>query len=260
MKSSPDENEGPDNILEDGILSVPPVTPPEDSIDIANFDFNKDKSTVSITVVGACGDLAKKKIFPALFALHYEGCLPEHFTVFGYARSKMSDAELRTMVSKTLTCKIDQMENCGEKMDQFLERYVGGLGTKNQIDSAVFQKYSHPCADDVTARAIPTEDTSRVGVSTSSHLKGTRYETQKSLPVASEAYSFRSAVNEPTPSGTSLTGGMSDRDRRERSGDRGRVREERESSNNRRRSRSRHRDRGRKKTSWERGVTIITVD
>lgn len=34
-------------------------------------------STVSITVVGASGDLAKKKIFPALFALFYEGWLPE---------------------------------------------------------------------------------------------------------------------------------------------------------------------------------------
>lgn len=34
-------------------------------------------STVSITVVGASGDLAKKKIFPALFALYYEGCLPK---------------------------------------------------------------------------------------------------------------------------------------------------------------------------------------
>jgi glucose-6-phosphate 1-dehydrogenase len=34
-------------------------------------------STVSITVVGASGDLAKKKIFPALFALYYEDCLPE---------------------------------------------------------------------------------------------------------------------------------------------------------------------------------------
>ena len=34
-------------------------------------------STVSITVVGASGDLAKKKIFPALFALFYEDCLPE---------------------------------------------------------------------------------------------------------------------------------------------------------------------------------------
>lgn len=85
-------------------------------------------------MVGASGDLAKKKIFPALFALYYEGCLPEvqnqllffflmmivilinvlsffssqHFTIFGYARSKMTDAELRDMVSKTLTCRIDK--------------------------------------------------------------------------------------------------------------------------------------------------------
>lgn len=35
------------------------------------------------------------------------GCL-QHFTIFGYARSKMTDAELRTMVSKTLTCRIDK--------------------------------------------------------------------------------------------------------------------------------------------------------
>ena len=71
MKTSSVES---DKILKDGILSV---TPPEELKDIASFDFDKDKSTVSITVVGASGDLAKKKIFPALFALYYEGCLPE---------------------------------------------------------------------------------------------------------------------------------------------------------------------------------------
>lgn len=32
----------------------------------------------------------------------------QHFTVFGYARSKMTDEELRNMVSKTLTCRIDK--------------------------------------------------------------------------------------------------------------------------------------------------------
>ncbi|KAI5679402.1 hypothetical protein M9H77_10352 [Catharanthus roseus] len=105
--------------LKDGLS--PPITPKE-SNDVPIFDINKEKSTVSITVVGASGDLAKKKIFPALFALYYEGCLPEHFTVFGYARSKMTDEELRNMVSKTLTCRIDKRENCGEKMDQFLQR------------------------------------------------------------------------------------------------------------------------------------------
>ncbi|TVU46577.1 hypothetical protein EJB05_06119 [Eragrostis curvula] len=88
-------------------------------------------STVSITVVGASGDLAKKKIFPALFALFYEDCLPEHFTVFGYARSKMSDEELRTMISRTLTCRIDKRENCGDKMEHFLQRCFYQSGQYN---------------------------------------------------------------------------------------------------------------------------------
>lgn len=44
---------------------------------VANLDSGGENSTVSITVVGASGDLAKKKIFPALFALYYEGCLPK---------------------------------------------------------------------------------------------------------------------------------------------------------------------------------------
>lgn len=36
-----------------------------------------NETTISITVVGASGDLARKKIFPALFALFYENWLPE---------------------------------------------------------------------------------------------------------------------------------------------------------------------------------------
>ncbi|KAK9675364.1 hypothetical protein RND81_11G003000 [Saponaria officinalis] len=105
--------------LKEGILTG--ISSKEAS-DVSGFDVKKDESTVTITVVGASGDLAKKKIFPALFALYYEGCLPKHFTIFGYARSKMTDEELRNMVSKTLTCRIDKRENCGEKMEEFLKR------------------------------------------------------------------------------------------------------------------------------------------
>ncbi|KAL8482058.1 hypothetical protein ACS0TY_028270 [Phlomoides rotata] len=97
-------------------------TPPQELERPIDSDSMGDKSTLSITVVGASGDLAKKKIFPALFALYYEGCLPQHFSIFGYARSKMTDAELRNMVSRTLTCRIDKRENCDEKMEQFLSR------------------------------------------------------------------------------------------------------------------------------------------
>ncbi|XVF44287.1 hypothetical protein PTKIN_Ptkin02bG0108300 [Pterospermum kingtungense] len=101
----------------------------------ASFDINENESTVSITVLGASGDLAKKKIFPALFALYYEDCLPKHFTVYGYARSKMTDAELRSMVSKTLTCRIDKRENCGEKMEQFLYRCFYHSGQYDSEDN-----------------------------------------------------------------------------------------------------------------------------
>uniref|UniRef100_A0A1J3IIW2 Glucose-6-phosphate 1-dehydrogenase n=1 Tax=Noccaea caerulescens TaxID=107243 RepID=A0A1J3IIW2_NOCCA len=106
--------------LKDGLLSSIPSQ--EAKTTAEESDGGEGKSTVSITVVGASGDLAKKKIFPALFALYYEGCLPEHFTIFGYARSKMTDGELRDTVSKTLTCRIDKRENCGEKMEEFLKR------------------------------------------------------------------------------------------------------------------------------------------
>lgn len=91
--------------------------------------------TVSITVVGASGDLAKKKIFPALFALYYEGCLPKHFTVFGFARSKMTDESLREIISGTLTCRIDQRENCSDKQEEFLKRCFYHPGQYNSEES-----------------------------------------------------------------------------------------------------------------------------
>lgn len=65
--------------LKDGILSA---TTSEEKNDLCEFDVKKDESTVSITVVGASGDLAKKKIFPALFALFYEDCLPKVCIIF----------------------------------------------------------------------------------------------------------------------------------------------------------------------------------
>lgn len=94
-------------------------------------DTKEESSTLSITVVGASGDLAKKKIFPALFALFYEGCLPNDFSVFGYARTKLTHEELRVIISTTLTCRIDQRENCADKMDQFLQRCFYHSGQYN---------------------------------------------------------------------------------------------------------------------------------
>ncbi|KAF6145069.1 hypothetical protein GIB67_013420 [Kingdonia uniflora] len=114
-----------------------PLKEPTQTKDGANQFSNLEsvEPTISITVVGASGDLAKKKIFPALFALFYEDCLPKHFTIYGYARSKMTDEELREMISGTLTCRIDKRENCGDKMDQFLQRCFYNSGLYNSEEN-----------------------------------------------------------------------------------------------------------------------------
>ena len=57
--------------VENGTL---PTMPLKEYQDVAGFETSEE-STVTITVVGASGDLAKKKIFPALFAPYYEDCL-----------------------------------------------------------------------------------------------------------------------------------------------------------------------------------------
>lgn len=66
---SPVEKESPLKMPKYGSLSFTSLEERKNS--------NENESTISIVVVGASGDLAKKKIFPALFALFYEDCLPE---------------------------------------------------------------------------------------------------------------------------------------------------------------------------------------
>ncbi|CAK0785009.1 glucose-6-phosphate 1-dehydrogenase [Coccomyxa viridis] len=80
------------------------------------------QETLSVVVVGASGDLARKKIYPALFALYVEDMLPENFSVYGYARSKMSDEEFRDYIGGSLTCRVTDEDSCGDKYDTFLER------------------------------------------------------------------------------------------------------------------------------------------
>lgn len=54
----------------------------------SSFSFEGSKApSLCIAVIGATGELARRKIFPALFALYYSGFLPEvekslyHFSV-----------------------------------------------------------------------------------------------------------------------------------------------------------------------------------
>jgi glucose-6-phosphate 1-dehydrogenase len=49
----------------------------------------------TLIVFGASGDLAKRKLLPALFQLEQAGLLPERFAVVGFSRSPLSDDAFR---------------------------------------------------------------------------------------------------------------------------------------------------------------------
>src|SRR5215831_3998031 len=49
----------------------------------------------TLVVFGASGDLARRKLFPALYDLAYEGLLPERYAIVGTGASHLADAEFR---------------------------------------------------------------------------------------------------------------------------------------------------------------------
>lgn len=90
---------------------------------------------LSIIVVGASGNLACKKVFPALFALYCQGYLPKRFHVFGFARSKFSTEEFRTRITEHLTCRYSPGESCAQRMEEFLARCHYMSGSYESSDS-----------------------------------------------------------------------------------------------------------------------------
>ncbi len=90
--------------------------------------IEQSADNVSIIVVGASGDLARKKIFPALFALYCQDLLPEHFHIFGFARSPFTPGEFRAKVAEHLTCRYSPEGQCDLRVREFLDHcsYVSG--------------------------------------------------------------------------------------------------------------------------------------
>lgn len=88
---------------------------------------------LSLVILGASGDLAQKKIIPALFALYSQQYLPKDVNVFGFSRTHLTDDEFRKKVVEHLTCRYVPGHSCADWMDAFLSRchYVSG-----QYDSA----------------------------------------------------------------------------------------------------------------------------
>merc|ERR1711939_335181 len=75
------------------IIMADTVLRPEEPENAGSVEL---KENTVIVVLGASGDLAKKKTFPALFGLYRNKFLPKDIKVVGYARTKMDHNEYLT--------------------------------------------------------------------------------------------------------------------------------------------------------------------
>jgi len=60
---------------------------------------NSDSPT-TVLIVGASGDLARRKLLPALFSLACKGRLPDGLRIVGFSRSQYSDDHYRDLTWK----------------------------------------------------------------------------------------------------------------------------------------------------------------
>jgi glucose-6-phosphate 1-dehydrogenase len=95
----------------------------------------------AIVMFGASGDLARRKLLPALYDLAVHACLAPRFRLLGYARTAMSDDDFRKRAGEFLPKTTGGDGEGGQgKLDEFLKhlQYFSG----NYDDPAAFQRLS----------------------------------------------------------------------------------------------------------------------
>ncbi len=65
-------------------------------------------SPLTLVLFGATGDLAQKKLFPALLSLFTSGQLPSEFQIIGFARREFTDEAFRELVEKGLSVRMQE--------------------------------------------------------------------------------------------------------------------------------------------------------
>ena len=81
----------------------------------------------TLVIFGATGDLAHRKLLPAIYNLAHEGALPEGFNLIGVARSEMSDDEYRKLARESIK-QYSRRPPDEQVLEKLLERvhYVPG--------------------------------------------------------------------------------------------------------------------------------------
>ncbi len=77
----------------------------------------------ALVIFGASGDLTRRKLFPALYALAHDGLLPDQFAVVGFARREKSHQAFRD----EMRAAADQFSRLGPLRPEVWDRLAQGL-------------------------------------------------------------------------------------------------------------------------------------
>ena len=81
----------------------------------------------TLVIFGGTGDLAQRKLLPAIYNLAHEGALPEGFNLIGVSRSEMSDDEYRAVARESIKTHSRRAPD-EQVLEKLLERvrYIAG--------------------------------------------------------------------------------------------------------------------------------------
>ncbi|MEK5325527.1 glucose-6-phosphate dehydrogenase [Aeribacillus sp. FSL M8-0254] len=79
--------------------------------------------SMTFVLFGATGDLAKRKIFPALYHLFLDQKMPHSFSIIGLGRREWSDDDFQTHVAHSLKTFSTRFINDRSKMEEFLRAF-----------------------------------------------------------------------------------------------------------------------------------------
>ncbi len=96
-------------------------------------------SPFTFILFGASGNLAKLKIYPALYVLALKKRFPSDYAIVGYSRTEMTDAEFRKLVEESIHAEMPEVNK--KTLDEFLSHihYVSGQYDK-KVDFVTLAK------------------------------------------------------------------------------------------------------------------------
>jgi glucose-6-phosphate 1-dehydrogenase len=104
------------------------VRPPRGDAAASPFGGPRNPDPCSLTIFGVTGDLAHRKLIPALYDLACHGVVPPEFTIVGYGRQPLDDDSFRELMLKAIDDYYGQDDVDGESCERILRapRYVQG--------------------------------------------------------------------------------------------------------------------------------------